>query len=78
MAVFPDGTRLVYVGLDAGPDNDMDVKTEERSGGKANMDRDEPVSDAYDATHYARLRQLKKRYDPRILFRVNQNIAPAN
>jgi hypothetical protein len=42
------------------------------------MDRDESerIADAYGSTHYARLVELKKRYDPDNLFRVNQNIAP--
>jgi FAD/FMN-containing dehydrogenase len=43
------------------------------------MDQDEPnrIADAYGAEHYARLGQIKKRYDPANLFRMNQNIAPA-
>jgi FAD/FMN-containing dehydrogenase len=43
------------------------------------MDRDESerIGDAYSSTHYARLVELKKRYDPDNLFRLNQNIAPS-
>jgi len=43
------------------------------------MDRDESerIADAYGSTHYARLVELKKRYDPDNLFRLNQNIAPS-
>jgi hypothetical protein len=43
------------------------------------MDRDESerIGDAYGSTHYARLVELKKRYDPDNLFRLNQNIAPS-
>jgi FAD/FMN-containing dehydrogenase len=43
------------------------------------MDADEAdrIGDAYGSTHYARLVELKKRYDPDNLFRVNQNIAPS-
>ncbi|MHC4416911.1 MAG: FAD-binding oxidoreductase [Planctomycetota bacterium] len=43
------------------------------------MDRDESerIGDAYGSMHYARLVELKKRYDPGNLFRLNQNIAPS-
>jgi FAD/FMN-containing dehydrogenase len=43
------------------------------------MDHDEPerIAEAYGSKHYARLVQLKKRYDPDNLFRLNQNIAPS-
>jgi FAD/FMN-containing dehydrogenase len=43
------------------------------------MDRDESerIGDAYSSTHYARLVELKKRYDRDNLFRLNQNIAPS-
>jgi FAD/FMN-containing dehydrogenase len=43
------------------------------------MDRDESerIGDAYGSTHYARLVELKTRYDPDNLFRLNQNIAPS-
>ncbi|MDH3627391.1 MAG: FAD-binding oxidoreductase [Acidobacteriota bacterium] len=42
------------------------------------MDNDESgrIGDAYRASHYARLVDLKKKYDPDNLFRLNQNIAP--
>ena len=44
------------------------------------MDHDESerIGDAYGSTHYARLVELKKRYDPDNLFRSNQNIAPSS
>jgi FAD/FMN-containing dehydrogenase len=44
------------------------------------MDHDESerIGDAYGSTHYARLVELKKRYDPDNLFRLNQNIAPSS
>ncbi len=43
------------------------------------MDRDEAerIGEAYGSANYARLVELKKRYDPGNLFRLNQNIAPA-
>jgi FAD/FMN-containing dehydrogenase len=43
------------------------------------MDQDESerIADAYGPTQYARLLELKKRYDPGNLFRLNQNIAPS-
>ena len=42
------------------------------------MDRDESdrVTEAYDPAHYARLVEIKRRYDPDNLFRMNQNISP--
>ena len=52
-----------------------------RGGGYLNyMGRDEPlerVEAAFGAEKFARLRELKRRYDPGNLFRVNQNVAPA-
>jgi FAD/FMN-containing dehydrogenase len=44
------------------------------------MDHDESerVGDAYGAKHLARLAGIKKRYDPDNLFRLNQNIVPAD
>jgi FAD/FMN-containing dehydrogenase len=35
------------------------------------------VADTYPAETYARLSQVKRRYDPTNLFKVNQNIQPA-
>jgi hypothetical protein len=35
------------------------------------------VRDAYPASSYVRLRELKRRYDPDNLFRANHNIPPA-
>jgi hypothetical protein len=35
------------------------------------------VRDAYPASSYARLRELKRRYDPDNVFRANHNIPPA-
>jgi len=42
------------------------------------MDRDESdrIEGAYGSEHLVRLVQLKRRYDPDNLFRLNQNIAP--
>jgi hypothetical protein len=43
------------------------------------MDRDESerVESAYGSERFARLAELKRRYDPDNLFRLNQNIAPS-
>ncbi|TMD25562.1 MAG: hypothetical protein E6I94_11600 [Chloroflexi bacterium] len=35
------------------------------------------VRDCYDAERYARLVELKRRWDPKNAFHLNQNIAPA-
>jgi FAD/FMN-containing dehydrogenase len=35
------------------------------------------IASAYGAANFARLRQLKRVYDPTNVFRHNQNIAPA-
>ena len=35
------------------------------------------VRESYGAEKYARLRELKRRYDPDNFFRINQNIPPA-
>lgn len=37
---------------------------------------EERIRDAYGAEKYARLKELKRRYDPENLFRLNQNIPP--
>jgi len=53
-----------------------------RGGGYLNyMTRDEPlerVEAAFGAEKFARLREIKRRYDPDNLFRQNQNIPPAD
>ncbi len=38
---------------------------------------DERVRSAYGPEKYARLVELKDKYDPENLFRMNQNIAPS-
>jgi hypothetical protein len=42
------------------------------------MDNDEAerIGEAYGSTHHARLVEIKRKYDPGNLFRLNQNIAP--
>ena len=44
--------------------------------GRAAEDTD-AVRDAHQASAYARLRGLKRRYDPDKVFRANHNIRPA-
>jgi FAD/FMN-containing dehydrogenase len=46
-------------------------------GAYLNFTPEERVRDAYGAAKYARLVDLKNRYDPENLFRLNQNIKPA-
>lgn len=41
-----------------------------------NWEEADRIGEAYDAKHYKRLVELKNRYDPQNLFRLNQNIAP--
>jgi FAD/FMN-containing dehydrogenase len=44
------------------------------------LDRDEPaevIATAYGPANWARLRELKRRYDPANLFRRNQNVPPS-
>jgi FAD/FMN-containing dehydrogenase len=38
-------------------------------------DGESPLAEAY-GPNYARLVELKRKYDPRNLFRLNQNIVP--
>jgi hypothetical protein len=40
-------------------------------------DADDRIQEAYPASTYERLRQVKRRYDPENLFRLNHNIPPA-
>jgi FAD/FMN-containing dehydrogenase len=46
-------------------------------GAYLNFTAEDRVRDAYGATTYARLVELKDRYDPENLFRLNQNIKPS-
>ncbi|HLF70319.1 MAG TPA: BBE domain-containing protein, partial [Actinomycetota bacterium] len=45
--------------------------------GKEESDKDAIVRSAY-GDNYARLQELKKKYDPQNFFRLNQNIEPAS
>ena len=54
------------------------VAPHSQAGGYVNFassDDQQRVADNY-GTNYARLREIKRRYDPTNLFRLNQNIAP--
>jgi len=83
--------NLLVLGMGDDPAIDGNLKTWARSAWEAAQpfatggvyvnymdgDESERIADAYGAEHYARLVALKKRYDPENLFRLNQNIAPA-
>ena len=54
--------------------------TQETKGAYVNFlmaEGDERIRGAYPGAIWERLRQIKRKYDPRNLFRLNQNIAPA-
>ena len=54
------------------------VAPHSQAGGYVNFaspDDQQRVADNY-GTNYPRLREIKRRYDPTNLFRLNQNIAP--
>ncbi len=83
--------NLLLLGMSQDPADDGALKTWARGAWKAvepfstggvyvnYMDRDEAdrVVEAYGSAHLGRLAELKKKYDPDNLFRMNQNIAPA-
>jgi FAD/FMN-containing dehydrogenase len=83
--------NLLILGISDDPALDDAIKTWARETWKAveplstggvyvnYMDADEAdrIGEAYGSTHYTRLTELKKRYDPDNLFRLNQNIVPS-
>jgi FAD/FMN-containing dehydrogenase len=54
--------------------------TQETKGAYVNFlmaESDDRIRGAYPGAIWDRLRQIKRKYDPANLFRLNQNIAPA-
>jgi FAD/FMN-containing dehydrogenase len=65
---------------DAWIDGFVDALTQETKGAYVNFlaaEGDARIRGAYPGNTWDRLRQIKRQYDPRNLFRLNQNIAPA-